>query len=122
MHARRVSILSLVVPAGALYAFPSVVGPAARHFDDYAFALELMNEEGVLVVPGSSFNVPYRDHFRVTLLPDAGLIREVFSRIDRALSRRAEVAEKVVPPRRVAPPLDMSARGSLWVGSMWFAK
>ncbi|ACB92908.1 aminotransferase class I/II-fold pyridoxal phosphate-dependent enzyme [Xylella fastidiosa subsp. fastidiosa] len=89
--------LSLVVPAGALYAFPSVVGPAARHFDDYAFALELMNEEGVLVVPGSSFNVPYRDHFRVTLLPDAGLIREVFSRIDRALSRRAEVAEKVVP-------------------------
>ncbi len=27
--------------------------------------------------------------FRVTLLPDAGLIREVFSRIDRALSRRA---------------------------------
>lgn len=49
------------------------------------------------MVPGSSFNVPYRDHFRVTLLPDAGLIREVFSRIDRALSRRAEVVEKVVP-------------------------
>ncbi|HHW4680613.1 MAG TPA: pyridoxal phosphate-dependent aminotransferase [Xylella taiwanensis] len=89
--------LSLVVPAGALYAFPSVVGPAARHFDDYTFALELMNEEGVLVVPGSSFNVPYRDHFRVTLLPDAALMREVFSRIDRALSRRAEVTTKVVP-------------------------
>ncbi|HHW4682196.1 MAG TPA: aminotransferase class I/II-fold pyridoxal phosphate-dependent enzyme, partial [Xylella sp.] len=84
--------LSLLAPAGALYAFPSVVGAAARHFDDYAFALELMEEEGVLVVPGSSFNVPYRDHFRVTLLPDAALMREVFSRIDRALSRRTEVA------------------------------
>ncbi len=96
--------LSLVTPAGALYAFPAVVGHAARGFDDHEFALELMNEEGVLVVPGSSFNVPYRNHFRVTLLPEAALMREVFARIDRALSRRAEANTKVVPlkPRNVA--------------------
>jgi alanine-synthesizing transaminase len=31
----------------------------------------LLETEGVLVVPGSSFNVPYRNHFRVTLLPEA---------------------------------------------------
>ena len=53
--------------------------------------------EGVLVVPGSSFNVPYRNHFRVTLLPDADTMREVFARIDRVLTRRAEAATKVVP-------------------------
>ncbi|MFP3786511.1 aminotransferase class I/II-fold pyridoxal phosphate-dependent enzyme, partial [Burkholderia sp. SIMBA_024] len=89
--------LSLVAPAGALYAFPGVIGHAARGFDDHEFALELMNEEGVLVVPGSSFNVPFRNHFRVTLLPEAAVMRDVFARIDRALSRRAEAAGKVVP-------------------------
>src|SRR5690606_37819520 len=48
--------LELVAPAGALYAFPAVVGDAAHHFDDHAFALELLETEDVLVVPGSSFN------------------------------------------------------------------
>jgi alanine-synthesizing transaminase len=43
----------------------------------------------VLIVPGSSFNVPYRNHFRVTLLPEAGVMREVFVRIEGALSRHA---------------------------------
>ncbi len=94
--------LSLVAPAGALYAFPAVVGAAAKGFDDHNFALDLMNNEGVLVVPGSSFNVPYRHHFRVTLMPEASVMRDVFARIDRALARRAEDATKVVPlkPRR----------------------
>jgi alanine-synthesizing transaminase len=89
--------LDLVAPAGALYAFPAVIGAAARGFDDHDFALELMETEGVLVVPGSSFNVPYRHHFRVTLLPDPATMREVFARIDRALSHRAEAVTKVVP-------------------------
>ena len=81
--------LALVAPDGALYGFPGVVGPAARGFDDHAFALELLETEDVLIVPGSSFNVPYRNHFRVTLLPEAPVLREVFARIDRVLSRRA---------------------------------
>ena len=91
--------LQLVAPAGALYAFPAVVGAAAQGFDDHEFALELMQDEGVLVVPGSSFNVPYRNHFRVTLLPEAATMGEVFQRIDRVLARRAERVTKVVPLR-----------------------
>lgn len=94
--------LQLVAPAGALYAFPAIVGDAARQFDDYSFALDLMETEGVLVVPGSSFNVPYRHHFRVTLMPEAASMREVFSRIDRALSRHAEAVTKVVPIKPAA--------------------
>ena len=82
--------LQLVEPAGALYAFPSVVGEAARGFDDHAFALELLETEDVLVVPGSSFNVPYRNHFRVTLLPEPAQVREVFTRIERVLDRRVD--------------------------------
>jgi len=56
----------------------------------------------VLIVPGSSFNVPYRNRFRVTLLPEAAVLREVFARIDRVLSRRAEAAGKVVPMKASA--------------------
>ena len=86
--------LSLVEPQGALYGFPAVVGDAAHGFDDHAFALEMLETEDVLLVPGSSFNVPYRDHFRVTLLPEAPVLREVFQRIDHVLSRRAESAAR----------------------------
>ncbi len=82
--------LVLVEPRGALYAFPRVTGAAARGFDDHRFALRLLEEEGVLVVPGSSFNVPYRDHFRVTLLPEANVLRDVFARIDRVLAGAIE--------------------------------
>ncbi|UHQ23801.1 pyridoxal phosphate-dependent aminotransferase [Lysobacter sp. 5GHs7-4] len=84
--------LELVAPAGALYAFPAVVGAAAQGFDDHKFALELLETEDVLVVPGSSFNVPYRNHFRVTLLPQPDDVREVFKRIERVLDRHAERA------------------------------
>jgi alanine-synthesizing transaminase len=84
--------LQLVAPQGALYGFPAVVGAAAQGFDDHAFALEMLESEDVLIVPGSSFNVPFRNHFRVTLLPEAPVLREVFARIDRVLSRRAEAA------------------------------
>ncbi|MBD7987731.1 aminotransferase class I/II-fold pyridoxal phosphate-dependent enzyme [Luteimonas sp. Sa2BVA3] len=93
--------LELRVPNGALYAFPGVVGDAARGFDDHGFALELMETEHVLVVPGSSFNVPFRNHFRVTLLPEPEQLREVFRRIDRVLARRAAAAG--TDPGRSAP-------------------
>jgi alanine-synthesizing transaminase len=33
--------------------------------------------------------VPYRNHFRITLLPEAEVMHEVFARIERALARHA---------------------------------
>jgi alanine-synthesizing transaminase len=43
----------------------------------------------VLVAPGVSFNVPYRNHFRVTSLPDPATLREVFARIEELLQTYA---------------------------------
>lgn len=82
--------LALVPPQGALYAFPGVDTEALPGFDDHRFAVELLEEEDVLIVPGASFNVPYRHHFRVTLLPEADTVHEVFRRIERTLARHAE--------------------------------
>jgi alanine-synthesizing transaminase len=84
------AFLSVVAPQGALYAFPKIDTARLPEFDDYRFALDLLETEHVLIVPGSSFNVPYRDHFRVTLLPQADEISEVFRRIERSLSQYAD--------------------------------
>jgi alanine-synthesizing transaminase len=38
--------------------------------------------------------VRYRNHFRVTLLPEAEMMREVFRRIDSLLGRYAEASAR----------------------------
>jgi hypothetical protein len=54
----------------ALYAFIGVRPDVLPNFDDQEFALDLLEHKHVLVAPGSSFNVPYRNYFRITNLPD----------------------------------------------------
>jgi alanine-synthesizing transaminase len=66
-----------------MYGFVKVQGVPG--FDDARFAMELLEKKRVLVVPGSSFNVDYRDHFRITLLPDEETMTEVFRRIEGLL-------------------------------------
>jgi alanine-synthesizing transaminase len=70
-------------------------------FDDQRFALDLLEHKHVLVAPGVSFNVPYRNHFRITNLPDAATLREVFARIEQLLGEyssasRAGTSDNVV--------------------------
>jgi alanine-synthesizing transaminase len=82
--------LQLSPPSGAMYAFIGVDARALPGFDDQQFALELLEQKHVLVAPGVSFNVPYRNHFRVTTLPDAATLRVVFGRIEELLGQWAE--------------------------------
>jgi len=78
--------LTLVEPTGSMYAFIGIDEKVLPEIDDHEFALELLESQHVLVAPGSSFNVDYRNHFRITLLPDADTLKEVFKRIDAVLS------------------------------------
>lgn len=83
--AARSRFLRLTPPAGALYAFVEVRSDVLPDFNDHQFALELLEEKHVLITPGSVFNVPYRNHFRTTILPDAGTLSLVFERIEAQL-------------------------------------
>jgi alanine-synthesizing transaminase len=83
------SYLTLARPDGAMYAFIGVDSGALPEFDDQQFALDLLEQQHVLVAPGVSFNVPYRNHFRVTTLPDAATLRLVFARIEAQLATQA---------------------------------
>ncbi len=87
--------LHLVPPRGSMYAFIGVDRRQIPDFDDEAFALELLEQKHVLVAPGSSFNTPYRDHFRITTLPDENQLTEVFKRIEEVLSQLAQHPRKL---------------------------
>jgi len=90
---KQSKFLSVVPPQGAMYAFFRVhadrLPGGVAAFNDQAFALDLLERKQVLIAPGSSFNVPYRDHFRVTLLPDAEQMADVFGRIESLLAEYA---------------------------------
>jgi alanine-synthesizing transaminase len=82
--------LHLVAPRGAMYAFIGVDKQKLPGFDDETFAMELLEQQHVLIAPGSSFNTPYRDHFRITTLPDEARLSEVFQRIEHVLEHIAD--------------------------------
>jgi alanine-synthesizing transaminase len=77
--------LRLLPPKGAMYAFPSVDEELFSAFHDQRFAMELLEKKHVLIAPGGSFNVPYRNHFRITSLPDERQMAVVFERIEEVL-------------------------------------
>jgi alanine-synthesizing transaminase len=81
--------LSMNPPMGAMYAFIRLDERFAGQLDDRAFAQKLLEEQHVLVAPGSSFNTPYSDHFRITTLPNPETINTVFDRIDSLLEQAA---------------------------------
>ena len=98
--------LKLAPPGGAMYAFVGVDPQVLPQFDDQQFALDLLEQKHVLVAPGVSFNVPYRNHFRITNLPDAATLKEVFARIEELLASYAsaprapeQAAAKVISGR-----------------------
>ncbi|MBT8102238.1 MAG: aminotransferase class I/II-fold pyridoxal phosphate-dependent enzyme [Gammaproteobacteria bacterium] len=82
-------LLSAQRPMGAMYAFIRLDPRFDGRFDDQAFALDLLENHHVLVAPGSSFNTPYTDHFRITTLPDTETINIVFDRIESCLEQHA---------------------------------
>jgi alanine-synthesizing transaminase len=48
--------------------------------------MNLLERQHVLVVPGSSFNIDYKTHFRMTFLPDEETLATVLGRMETLLS------------------------------------
>jgi alanine-synthesizing transaminase len=86
----RSRFLSLHAPQGAMYAFVRVDTDLIKGFNDREFAMELLEKKHVLIAPGGSFNVPYRDHFRITILPDPKQLEDVFQRMEEVLESLAD--------------------------------
>ncbi len=91
----RSRYLDLVTPMGAMYAFPGVCRETFPDFDDHRFAAELLEHKHILIVPGSSFNIPDRHHFRITLLPEAEQLTQAFARIEDLLEELIDEPERI---------------------------
>jgi len=101
----RSRYLRLVTPAGAMYAFVEVQRDALPDFDDQTFAMDLLEQKHVLIAPGVSFNVAYKNHFRITNLPDRRVLSTVFARIEELLDAYAAgAAARTHPSLKVVEP------------------
>ena len=85
----RSRYLRLARPMGALYSFVEVRREVLPDFDDQLFALNLLEHKHVLIAPGVSFNVPYKNCFRITNLPESQVLTTVFARIEELLDAQA---------------------------------
>ena len=79
--------LSCVSPHGSFYAFVRVNGI----HDDAAWCKELLQETGVVVVPGSGFGMhePDAGYFRIVFLSDEATLAEAFDKIANFVKKRA---------------------------------
>ena len=72
----RIEGITCNVIAGAMYAFPRITLPKGR--TDFDYALALLEQTGICVVPGSGFGqVEGTAHFRTTILPPTEKIQKV---------------------------------------------
>ncbi|XP_035224929.1 alanine aminotransferase 2-like [Stegodyphus dumicola] len=77
--------------AGAMYAFPRITLPkkaiekanSLGQAPDFFYAMQLLENTGICVVPGSGFGqVPGTHHFRTTILPQTEKLKIMLKRLE----------------------------------------
>jgi alanine-synthesizing transaminase len=77
--------VSCVKPRGAMYLFPKLDPARYPIRNDEKFALDLLQQQKVLIVQGSGFNHPDTQHFRLVFLPSKELLRDAIERLETFL-------------------------------------
>jgi alanine-synthesizing transaminase len=83
---RKIPGVSVVEPRGALYVFPRLDPDVYPIKDDQQLALDLLEEERILITQGTGFNWPDPDHLRIVTLPWARDLTEAIERFGHFLS------------------------------------
>ncbi len=82
--------VSCVKPKGALYLFPKIDLNRYSIKDDQQMVLDFLIQEKVLLVQGTAFNWPDRDHFRVVFLPREDDLTKALTRFGDFLSHYSQ--------------------------------
>ena len=77
---RLAHAFSYVRPQGAYYVFPKIL---ANHRDSKSFALDLLENIGVSITPGSAFGPRGEHHLRMAYCVPDDQINDAFDRLDR---------------------------------------
>ena len=79
--------VSCVKPQGAIYLFPKL-DPAVYNIpDDEQLVYDFLNEEHVLLVQGTAFNLNTTDHLRFVFLPHLDTLKKAFDSLERFLAK-----------------------------------
>lgn len=73
--------VSCVKPEGALYLFPKLDPAVYPIKNDEKMALDLLQQQKVLIVQGSGFNMPDTQHFRIVFLPRIDELEDAIGRL-----------------------------------------
>lgn len=73
--------VSCTKPQGALYLFPKLDAKRYHIKNDEKMALDLLQQQKVLIVQGSGFNLPDTQHFRLVFLPREDDLADAIERI-----------------------------------------
>ncbi|NEG69131.1 aminotransferase class I/II-fold pyridoxal phosphate-dependent enzyme [Bifidobacterium choloepi] len=78
--------ITAVKPKAAFYIFPKIDVKRFHITDDVQFALDLLNNEKLLIVQGSGFNWHQPDHFRVVYLPRVEVLKDAVGKLTNFFS------------------------------------
>jgi alanine-synthesizing transaminase len=82
--------VSCVKPKGALYLFPKLDLDMYKIKDDQQMVLDFLIQEKILLVQGTAFNWPNKDHFRIVFLPREDDLTKAIYRFGEFLSRYSQ--------------------------------
>ena len=80
--------VSCVKPKGAIYMFPKLDEKMYPIVDDEKFILDLLLEQKMLLVQGSAFNLPTKNHLRIVFLPEQFVLGDAIDRLANFLEAR----------------------------------
>ena len=82
---KQINGLSVVENKAAFYVFPKLDVKKFNITNDKQFARDLLHATNILLVPGSGFEWPQPDHFRIVMLPEAQVLRDAMIRMGNFL-------------------------------------
>ena len=77
--------VSVVKPKAAFYIFPKLDPKKFNIHDDDQFALDLLQDQKVLIVPGKGFNWETPGYFRIVYLPRRAVLGEALDKLEQFL-------------------------------------
>jgi len=82
--------MSCVKPKGAIYLFPKLDLDYYKIKDDQQLVLDFLIQEKVLLVQGTAFNWPEKDHLRIVFLPRADELTKAIQRLGSFLEHYSQ--------------------------------
>jgi aspartate/methionine/tyrosine aminotransferase len=86
---REINGISCTKPEGAFYVFPRIEKIGSRWKNDMEFVLDLLNNAGVLCVPGSGFGEAYGSgHVRAVFCADMSTLEKSMDSLEEFMKNK----------------------------------